>query len=81
MWPTKKVEARIIFPYNPYNRDFWKGTVNNGKPLIKGNEAWVADEFWCFCTGKKGAYNIIMQAFKDIGKEKLVTKQLNKLFK
>jgi len=80
-WPTKKVEARIVFPYNPYIGDFWDMTINKGNPLIKGKEAWVADEFWRFCTGTKGTYEIIIKAFKDIGKENLVSKELNKLFK
>ncbi len=50
--PLAKLEARIVFPYNPYHpRNFCENTIGHAKPLEAINEAWVQDDFWDLCTG------------------------------
>lgn len=65
--PLGQAQSRIVFPYNPSpETSFWSGVMNRGKPLEPGNEAWVEDEFWDFCSGYSGTYRIIEEAFKEI---------------
>ena len=80
-FPLATLEARIVFPYNPYSpQNFWNNTQNNAKPLIAGQEAWVEDDFWELCTGKTSSYRIIHQALKHVGQEGLVSQQIKDLF-
>lgn len=79
-FPSEKAEARIVFPYNPHKGNFWENTLAKGKPLEKINEAWVEDEFWDFCSGIKGTYSIIKEAFIELEDSKELEKELLELF-
>ena len=66
-YPTQNASARIVFPYNPYGiNNFWQKTIGNGGPLEPGNEGWVENEFWDFCSGVENTYSIIHNAFTEI---------------
>ncbi len=79
-FPLEKAEARIVFPYNPHKGNFWDNTLAKGKPLEKNNEALVEDEFWDFCSGIKGTYSIIKEAFIELESSKELEKELLDLF-
>lgn len=81
-WPENHLEARIVFPYNPYApKDYWDETPRGGLPIEHGSEAWVADDFWDFCTGNTGSTEIIFSSFKEIRQKGLLTGVLEDLFK
>jgi len=58
----------LAFPFNPHkSTDFWKKEGGKSKPLIPGNEALVADEFWDFLYGKPDTTALIFREFKKLG--------------
>lgn len=65
-YPEENAEARIVFPYNPHSGDFWDKIMGKGKPLEKDNEAWVEGQFWDFCSGATGTYEIIKEVFGEL---------------
>lgn len=66
-YPTQNASARIVFPYNPYGlEDFWNRTMGRGWPLEPGNEGWVENDFWDFCSGYENTYQIIRDSFVSI---------------
>lgn len=66
-FPQDNAEARIVFPYNPFEEEnFWDKTIGGGWPLEQENEAWVENEFWDFCTGYQGTYGVIKSAFEAV---------------
>lgn len=66
-FPTHNAQSRIVFPYNPYEgQDFWLKTKGLGWPLERGNEGWVENEFWDFCSGVENTYEIIHSSFINI---------------
>jgi hypothetical protein len=79
-WPHGHLEARIVFPYNPHDRCFWDATPRGGLPLERGQEGWVADDFWDFCTGNKESTSCLFEGFKKIGEEGMVSEILKDLF-
>ncbi len=79
--PGGNAVARIIFPYNPYEGDFWKYCKAGGRPLEKNEEAWVENEFWDFISGTQDTFGLIKESFVELYDEKTVEKELNKLFK
>lgn len=65
--PQGSAVARIVFPYNPYEGfDFWDKVIGKGKPLERDNEAWVSNQFWDFCSGLTGTYEIIVESFTEL---------------
>ncbi len=79
--PDGTVEARVVFPYNPFSpSDFWENTPNSAKPMYPGAEAWVQDDFWDLCTGRDNSYIVIENAFRHIGEENLVSEEIEMLF-
>lgn len=79
--PKGRAIGRIVFPYNPYDGEFWKYCKANGKPLEKGEEAWVENEFWDFISGYKNTFELIKEAFIELYDEKILERELGKLFK
>lgn len=79
-YPSGSAQSRIVFPYNPYNEDFWKKTVGNGWPLEPGTEGWVENEFWDFCSGLENTFEIITQAFNEIAESKELEEKLYNIF-
>lgn len=79
-YPTGKAEARIVFPYNPYNEDFWIKTKSGGFPLEKLNEGWVENEFWDFCTGYENTFGIIRECFTELKNSGEIKNELELLF-
>lgn len=76
-----EAEARIVFPYNPYEKeDFWSKSIGGGKPLEKTKEAWVENEFWDFCSGYPDTFQIITTAFHEIRIDKSLEQSFNDLF-
>ncbi|MGQ3677021.1 TdeIII family type II restriction endonuclease [Tenacibaculum discolor] len=66
-FPESNASARIVFPYNPYEKDnFWDKTIGKGWPLEPGFEGWVENDFWDFCTGIENTYNVIRKSFISI---------------
>jgi len=79
--PTGNAVGRIVFPYNPYPGDFYKYCKAGAKPLEKGEETWVENEFWDFLSGLQNTFGLIKESFMELCDEKTVEKELNKLFK
>lgn len=79
-YPSEKVVARIIFPYNPHKVDFWTKTIGNGKPLEPENEAWVENRFWNFISNQENAFETINEILKGIGREGVLQVELDKIF-
>lgn len=79
-YPNQKAESRIVFPYNPTSVDFWDKTIGKGEPLERDNEAWVANQFWDFCSGLKDTYAIIEESFNELRTSKELEKELDELF-
>jgi hypothetical protein len=79
-YPSGKAVARIVFPYNPHDGDFWNKIMGKGKPLERNEEAWVENEFWDFCSGLKGTYSIIREAFIELESSKELEKELVGIF-
>tara|TARA_R110002072_G_scaffold7503_2_gene40900 strand:- start:692595 stop:693404 length:810 start_codon:yes stop_codon:yes gene_type:complete len=76
-FPDGNAESRIVFPYNPYgDTNFWAKTIGGGWPLEPDSEAWVENQFWDFCSGIEGTYEIIHSAFESIAE----TGDLQQLF-
>ena len=66
-FPQGQASSRIVFPYNPYGEDvFWDRTIGRGWPLEPNHEGWVENDFWDFCTGFEGTYQIIYNSFISI---------------
>lgn len=65
-YPKGEAEARIVFPYNPYNENFWAKTVGKGIPLEPDVEAWVGSQFWDFCSGVDNSYLLIEESFNEL---------------
>jgi hypothetical protein len=79
--PSGHAEARIVFPYNPYNgEDFWKRTKGGGKPLEKNLEGWVEDDFWNFVSGQENTFSLIKESFTEIYDEGTLEKHLDAVF-
>lgn len=72
-------EARIAFPFNPYQDDWWNHQGQRAYPLEKGKDAWVEDEFWDFCSGHSNTWAEILQIFEQLGKEDF-GRQFNDIF-
>jgi len=77
--PSANFEARIAFPFNPYQDDWWNHQGQRAYPLEKGKDAWVEDEFWDFCSGHPNTWAEILQIFEQLGKEDFGS-QFNDIF-
>lgn len=76
----EEIFAQIAFPYNPFKEeDFWGGSMGNGKPLDPITDAVVEGEFWDFLTEFKGSFNFIKKGLFEVGKQGLVSGELDKL--
>ena len=80
-FPNRQAVARIVFPYNPHEGDFWENTMGNGNPLERNMEAWVENEFWDFCSGLEDTYGIIVNAFNELRESGELESAFNDLFK
>ena len=67
--PAADLEARVVFPLNPYKGDWWKRQGEKALPLERSKDAWVQDEFWDFCLGQDNAWGKILEIFEELGKE------------
>lgn len=79
-YPQGQAEARIVFPYNPHDGNFWDKTIGKGKPLEASTEAWVEDEFWNFCSGLNNTYQIIEDSFTELRESKVLEEHFNIIF-
>jgi hypothetical protein len=67
---ASNTKCLTAFPYNPHSpNDYWIKEKGKISPLIPGDEALVADEFWDFLFGKSETTNLILNVFKKLGKE------------
>lgn len=80
-FPDQNAEARIVFPYNPYEGDFFAATKKNARPLIAHEEAWVENEFWDFCSGVEGTFQLIETCLQEIQASGQLSAALNNLFR
>jgi len=67
--PDSQIEARIAFPFNPYDKDWWDRNGSRAYPLEKGVDAWVEDEFWDFLSGLEGTWSHIVAIFQELSRE------------
>ena len=72
------LSTHITFPYNPFPGDFWSRTKGVVSPLIPGEDALVADEFWNFISGEEDSTSKIFGAFKEVGDSKILEKYKDK---
>jgi len=77
--PKLHVEARIVFPYNPYSGPFFDRLIGRGKPLEASKEGWVENEFWDFCSGHQDTYSLIKQSFHDLRASGAIEAELEEL--
>lgn len=78
-FPDRQAEARIVFPYNPHDGDFWDKTIGKGQPLERDNEGWVGNQFWDFCSGMQGTYEIITESFNELRESRELENDLNRI--
>ena len=79
-FPNGNAEARIVFPYNPHDKDFWTKTIGGGSPLEKDNEGWVENQFWDFCSGFDCTFELIKECFIELRESKELEDALNSLW-
>jgi len=79
-YPTGTGFARMIFPFNPYNGDFWRCSKGKGRPLEPINEALVEDEFWNFISGEENTFDLIKEGFIELHDEGVFQNEFNQLF-
>jgi len=61
-------EARYALPFNPYTgMNWWDKNGSRARPLVRGQDLWVEDEFWDFLSGIKGTYSHILKVFTELG--------------
>lgn len=66
---TEDVKCLFGFPFNPHKKDFWKKEGGKIAPLLKNEEAFVADDFWYILSGFENSTGFITDTFKEIGEE------------
>ncbi|MGR6841762.1 hypothetical protein ACU5DF_23885 [Aliivibrio wodanis] len=59
----------LAFPFDPHGGRFWFKEGGKVSPLIPGQEAYVADEFWNMLTRVEGTTGLIESTFKKLGNE------------
>jgi hypothetical protein len=79
-YPSQNLECRIVFPYNPYNGDFFESTKKNARPLTPNHEVWVENQFWDFCSGIPNTFQLIEECFNEIREEGTLSESLRNLF-
>ncbi len=79
-YPAGIAQARIVFPYNPYQENFWTKTIGGGFPLEPTNEAWVEDEFWNFCSGIPNTFELIKTTFREVAASGELQERFDALF-
>lgn len=67
--PNMRIDAKIAFPFNPHEDDWWKSTGKRVFPLEPKVDAVVENEFWDFCSGMSNTFEVIMQVFEELGNE------------
>lgn len=69
--PLVNLEARIAFTYDPYfpEQSFVEKEAKKIAPLKAGEDFWVGDEFWDFCSGYKNTWRTIESIFIEIGQD------------
>lgn len=79
--PDGIASGRIVFPYNPFKpNNWWESTIGRGFPLEAGSEGWVENDFWDFCSGCNGTFEVIEEAFDEIHNENLISETIEELF-
>ncbi|MDP2888945.1 MAG: TdeIII family type II restriction endonuclease [Bacteroidota bacterium] len=78
-YPDQQAQARIVFPYNPYNGNFWDKTMGKGKPLERDYEGWVENQFWNFCSGLDNTFSIITDSFNELRESRALENDLNSM--
>ncbi|MDC0832677.1 TdeIII family type II restriction endonuclease [Geitlerinema sp. CS-897] len=77
--PESQFEARIAFPFNPYEKDWWEQQGKRVSPLTPA-EAWVEDKFWDFCSGEEGTWQQIENIFIELGQEENFSREFRDIF-
>lgn len=73
-------KCMLGFPFNPHKeKDFWKREGGKISPLLKNEEAYVADDFWDLLSGFSNTTEFIFGIFKELGDEGFGD-QFNKIF-
>ena len=72
--PNVNLSTGIVFPYNPYPdyETYLKKEEKKIAPLILGESALLADQFWDFISGEDNSTSLIFEAFRKVaGSKKL----------
>jgi hypothetical protein len=77
--PDARFEARIAFPFNPFEQNWWIKQGDRIAPITPG-EAWVEDEFWDFCSGEDGTWQQILDIFIELGQEENFSREFQDIF-
>jgi len=83
-YPNEDVTVGIVFPYSPYGPTFdsdswWQNNGGRAKPLQRGKDAFVQNEFWDLITGTKDSWKRIKTGIKRVGSRNLAD-QYSELF-
>jgi len=73
--PTLDFKAYIAFPYNPYTpNSWWDKNGSRAVPLIENEDVLIENKFWDFLSGQSNTWELINQAFKNVGRKNLAKK-------
>lgn len=80
--PLIDIEARIAFTYDPYfpDRTFAEKEAKKIAPLRTGEDFWVGDQFWDFCSGYENTWTILESIFREIGQDRDFINEYRKYF-
>lgn len=78
--PNVDFSGQIVYPYNPWNTDFWDKDIHKNGALKPKEDALVEDEFWDFVSGLNDTFRQIMGIFEELEGESLGD-ELSKLIK
>lgn len=80
--PLVNIEARIAFTYDPYlpESTFVTKEAKKIAPLIAGEDFWVGDQFWDFCSGDQNTWITIESIFMEIGQDQVFVDECRQYF-
>ena len=81
-YPDEEVLAGIVFPYSPYEPTYdasswWQKNGSRAKPMQRGKDAFVQDEFWDLITCVKNSWSRILDGIEQVDSARLIEKYSN----
>lgn len=71
--PPQRLNCWLCFPFNPYNKEFYKVVNKKISPLVKSVEVKSEDEIWRFFSDNKIGWEDIRLQIEAAGKELINT--------